>query len=915
MTGFIGAHITSNKNIAVNTGNYMGSIHTEGFQDGGMVQIVPTNLLGTEHVVVEGGGGPVMERPLVVAISDGTEIYLNDEVAPVATIDEGDYYLIAESYYGGTLHKNMVIRTSTPAYVYQPTAANTSSATSEFNFIPPLACYLTDFIDAIPDIDRIGTTVFDGILYVVTTTGSTVTVNGAPLPPTAGPEPATGLPDWETYNLIVDGNVKIESTGAMAAGFVSVNGNAAAGAYYAGFTFDFQVDAGMDTALCIGQEITLTATGAGDGGTYDWADGVTDGEAFTPTETATYYVVGSNIEGCEDEDSIVVTINELSESDAGADQSLCDTTATTLDGNVPGEFGEGMWSMATGPSTPTFENVNDPTTEVGDLTEGTYNFVWTVTNGACPPATDTVQVFVYSAPVSSAGDDQSLCGVYTTALEGNLLLGTSTGSWSFLSGPETPSIDNLNDPTTLVSDFIEGTYSLAWTVSNGTCPPVTDTVFIFVYDEPLSDAGEDQELCDLSTTNLAGNEPLGSSTGTWTIATGPSIPTFADPTNETTAVAGLTEGMYTFVWTVSNGTCEPVTDTVVVTTYDLPLSNAGETIDICDTNATLLNATTPTGTSNGEWFFVTGPSTPTITDATNPSALVEGLILGTYTFVWTVSNGVCELAYDTVEVIVHPAPVVNFLANVNEGCEPLEVAFTNLSTPTGESCLWSFGDGSTEVGCGDVFHTFGAGTFDVTLTVQANGCISATTYPEYITVHPYAIADFSMSPTTLNITNTTVNFTNNSENATQYNWDFGDGTPAVTDFEPVHTYSENIEGDYEVRLIATNDFGCADTAFQRIQYEDLLIYYIPNAFTPNNLGPNDVFYPVFTSRVSPSNLSFKIYDRWGTIIFESNDLTTGWDGTYLGVLVQDGVYVWDLTFKDTLTDLVFKETGHVTLFK
>ena len=74
MTGFIGAK-SCYKNIVVNTGNYLGSISPEGFQDAGMVQIVPTALLGDEHAVVAGGGGPVLERPLVVAIADGTDIF------------------------------------------------------------------------------------------------------------------------------------------------------------------------------------------------------------------------------------------------------------------------------------------------------------------------------------------------------------------------------------------------------------------------------------------------------------------------------------------------------------------------------------------------------------------------------------------------------------------------------------------------------------------------------------------------------------------------------------------------------------------------------------------------------------------------------------------------------------------------
>ncbi|NOQ74121.1 MAG: T9SS type B sorting domain-containing protein [Crocinitomix sp.] len=916
MAGFIGAHITSNELIAVNTGNYMGSIHSEGYQDGGMVQIVPVNLLGTEHVVVEGQGGDVMERPMVVAVADGTDIFINDIGPAVATIDEGEYYLIPSSYYDDGLHNNMSIITNIPAYVYQCTAANTSSATSEFNYIPPLECYLTSEINEIPNINEIGGTTFEGILYIVTASGATVLVNGAPLDPGTGPKPAEGLPGWETYKLLdVSGNIAISSTAAMSAGFVSVNGYAAAGAFYAGFTFEFVIDGGPDLEVCNGEEVLLYGTGAGVDGVYTWDGGLIDSVAFIPGATMTYNLAGTRLDGCENYDSVKVTVHEFSESDAGPDQELCDTNATTFDGNALLEFGAGEWTMASGPSPVTYADSSDAATEVYDLVEGTYEFVWEVTNGTCPPETDTMMVTVYDIPNSNAGSDQDLCNEYDTGLNGNIAVGTAAGMWSMEYGPSVPTFSDPSNPITPISDLVEGTYSLIWTISNGTCPDDTDTLVINVYDEPTSSADIDQYLCAEYTAALSGNAPVGTASGMWSFESGPGVPTFDDPTGPLTNVNDLEEGTYFLIWTVSNGTCPPAEDTMTINVYDMPVSMAGIDQQLCDMDATTLIGNIPDGSATGEWSHLSGPTTAVFDDITDPGTIASGLVIGTYNLIWTVSNGICDPVTDTVTVIVYPYPTIAFTASQVAGCEPLGVAFTNLSSPLGDDCLWEFGDGSIEYGCGDVYHDYPNGTFDVTLTVTANGCSTTETIVDYITSIPYPEANMGVFPEVINITNTTVSFSNYSEDAISYTWSFGDSSPNSNEFEPSHDYPEVIDGLYEVMLIAENEFGCADTAYGQVAFEDLLIFYIPNAFTPDASGMNDMFSPVFTSRVDPYDFNMKIFNRWGELMFETFDMNVGWDGSYAGEMVQDGVYVWSISFGDTISDDRHYYKGHITLLR
>ena len=94
-----------------------------------------------------------------------------------------------------------------------------------------------------------------------------------------------------------------------------------------------------------------------------------------------------------------------------------------------------------------------------------------------------------------------------------------------------------------------------------------------------------------------------------------------------------------------------------------------------------------------------------------------------------------------------------------------------------------------------------------------------------------------------------------------------------------------------------------------------LLFYVPNVFTPDGDEHNAIFQPVFTSGFDIYNYHLTIFDRWGEILFESYNSTVGWDGTYGGSLVEDGVYVWKIDFKDINSDKMFTQSGHVTVLK
>jgi len=286
----------------------------------------------------------------------------------------------------------------------------------------------------------------------------------------------------------------------------------------------------------------------------------------------------------------------------------------------------------------------------------------------------------------------------------------------------------------------------------------------------------------------------------------------------------------------------------------------------------------------------------------------------TYTVTGTTAEG-CS-STDAVTVIVNPLPAVSFIGDQLLGCAPFPVNFSNTSFG-GSTYVWNFGDGTGS----DLLspsHTFStAGLYDVTLTVtSAEGCISTVTYDDYIDIAPAPIADFFYSPTEIDIRDTEVIFENTSEYADSYTWDFGDGSAFSSEFNPIHEYPFEGNITYLVTLTADSDHGCQDIVQQTIFIKDVIIYYIPNTFTPDGDSFNETFKPVFTAGVDIFDYHITIFNRFGEVIFESFNTQVGWNGLYgdLG-LVEDGVYIWRIEFGDTLSDEIHYEEGHVTLLK
>jgi gliding motility-associated-like protein len=168
-------------------------------------------------------------------------------------------------------------------------------------------------------------------------------------------------------------------------------------------------------------------------------------------------------------------------------------------------------------------------------------------------------------------------------------------------------------------------------------------------------------------------------------------------------------------------------------------------------------------------------------------------------------------------------------------------------------------------------------------------------------------ADFSVDENRLSLLDAEAVFTDESEHGVAWNWNFGDGTTS-TSVNPVHVYTE--PGSFDVILTVTNG-DCEDGAFNQVVVEPIVTFYIPTAFTPDDDGINESF---FGTGESIKEYNMKIIDRWGMLLFESNEEEFHWDGTYKGKQVEMGVYAYSFLLLDNF-GYEHRYVGHVTLLR
>lgn len=293
-TGWLGAQITSNKNITVTVGGLMqqGGItsgnSTTG-RDFAVDQLVPVERIGSEYVIMQ-GNGDIQERVIVIATQANTTISVNGNTSADYTLPNvGDYQIVPASFF---FNKNMYLKTNKPVYVFHKIYGDSNAtiyATNSFMFIPPLSCYGQTSVDMIPDGKRVGTTQYNNTQLAVLASASSppiVTIDGNITNPIAGEGniAVPGNSNWTSYRYDVANatggtttikNIRINSQGTIQAELIGANGNAGFGGYYSGFGISPAAEivvtgSPISTRPCTGDTGNSILSVAPDLGTYQW---------------------------------------------------------------------------------------------------------------------------------------------------------------------------------------------------------------------------------------------------------------------------------------------------------------------------------------------------------------------------------------------------------------------------------------------------------------------------------------------------------------------------------------------------------------------------------------------------------------------------------------------------------------------
>jgi gliding motility-associated-like protein len=310
-----------------------------------------------------------------------------------------------------------------------------------------------------------------------------------------------------------------------------------------------------------------------------------------------------------------------------------------------------------------------------------------------------------------------------------------------------------------------------------------------------------------------------------------------------------------------------------------------------------LSATGAGGTPGYTYAWLPGPL------AGNTQNIIPAATT-TYSVYVVDANGCSDST--TVLVTVNPVPVAILSSDFTAGCAPLCVNFSDVSTIAAPGVInswsWDFGDGSLLSTAQNPNHCYTTpGVYTVILNIStSDGCTSSITMNAYINVYANPVAAFGASPQPTTILNPLITFTDSSLNAATWNWSFGDLTNATsTQQNPTFTYPDPT--CYQVVLAVASIEGCVDTTTKEICIGPDVTIYVPNAFTPNDDGVNDFFFPVQIG-IDPENYELWIFDRWGNMIFYTDDLAKGWDGRVQGhtEISQIDTYVWKIKALDML---------------
>ena len=657
------------------------------------------------------------------------------------------------------------------------------------------------------------------------------------------------------------------------------------------------VNASANDTICSGNSYTLSGSFSGGTSSITWStsgSGTFDNSTlpnatYTPSQadiTAASVVLTITSDDpsgpCSSvNDAITLYIQPAATANAGTDATICATSNYTLSGTLGGGASSATWSTT---GTGTFDNNTLPnatyTPSAADDAAGSVVLVYTTNDpaGECTSVTDSITLTITPRDNSSFNYSGS-----TFCQSGVNPLPTITGlsGGTFSSSPGSLIINPATGEITLISSP-SGTYTVMY-LTNGTCPD-SSTVTINITNLFVASFHYNGPYCEHSQPNPTPVYVGAGTAGTFTYHPGGLI------INALTGVIDMTTtapGTYTVINTiVGTGGCATASDSTVVTIT--PLDNATFSYP---NSPFCVNVANPSPVITG---LAGGSFSSTLGGSLNSSTGVIALPVtpGTYTITYT-TNGTCTNS-STSSVTILAAPTANAGQNQQLGCgSTVTLDGTASSGGNNYTYQWTTLTGTILTGANSNQATTDApGVYTITVTDNVTGCSETDTMTVFGI--PAPVASFTTNPNPATGTMPlAVTFTNTSTNATTYLWNFGDGTTSTLE-NPVHVFDS--VGVYPVVLYVSYNGNCIDSS------EIIVVVYpgysviIPNVFTPNDDGVNDIF-TINTTGVSELNVY--IYDRWGLKIYEWHTVEGGWDGHMAnGVKASDGTYFYILDLKD-----------------
>ena len=200
--------------------------------------------------------------------------------------------------------------------------------------------------------------------------------------------------------------------------------------------------------------------------------------------------------------------------------------------------------------------------------------------------------------------------------------------------------------------------------------------------------------------------------------------------------------------------------------------------------------------------------------------------------------------------------------------------------------------------------------------MSVSGCVDTIVLLNALTVYPKPHADFTFNPTVITSLNPVVNFVNQSAGGSSYTWNIENGTPAISVSDNcTSNFPEGQAGSYNVILSAESEHNCIDSILKVVTVIEEQLVYIPNTFTPNEDNKNSTWKFYVSGYDLLRSFELIVFNRWGEIVWKTNEVTAEWDGTYKGSVVSDGVYTWTLVTKDVISDNKTYFKGNVNILR